>query len=348
MAGITRKAEAGFDMPACPFYVADYLGSAKVMIMTLEQEGAYCRLLWYQWQDGSIPSDIASLARLCRVTPQVMRRVWTNVAPCFEPIEGKPGRLANLPMEVKRAEALAFRKRRAEAGAKGGKAKAELKPSSGNASDLPQANGEQAPSKSCPASSASSSASTEDRSLEEIADAREPDLFADVREADFIEAEKARKPAREWPLIGVPFDLARMFLAAWESAKGRTMGGEFRDGALALGRAWQKRGIDCGLFGAAVAAFLADEPKFTNGHDPRVMANKLDRYLDDTRPDDKPRLGRARVARDSGPCSNDVPSPCGHAHARHSKHPGGGLACADCPCTWYMASTAPVGTEATR
>lgn len=50
--------------PAFQWYPTDYLGSQRVQMMTLEQEGAYCRLLWYCWQHGSIPSDPVEAAIL--------------------------------------------------------------------------------------------------------------------------------------------------------------------------------------------------------------------------------------------------------------------------------------------
>lgn len=44
--------------PAFQWYPADYIGSQRVQLMTLEQEGAYIRLLCYCWLHGSIPDDI--------------------------------------------------------------------------------------------------------------------------------------------------------------------------------------------------------------------------------------------------------------------------------------------------
>jgi hypothetical protein len=82
----------------------------------------------------------------------------------------------------------------------------------------------------------------------------------------------------------VPHDLARQFLETWETEKGRAPSGEFRDGALTLGRRWHGRGLDCGKFHATVAAFLGDDSRYTNGHDPRELAKRLDRYLDAAEP----------------------------------------------------------------
>lgn len=50
--------------PAFMFYPSDWLGSQRVSLMTLEEEGAYIRLLSYCWQHGSIPRDPDKLARL--------------------------------------------------------------------------------------------------------------------------------------------------------------------------------------------------------------------------------------------------------------------------------------------
>ena len=50
--------------PAFQFYPADWLSSQRVQMMTLEEEGAYIRLLCYCWNHGSIPSDPELIARL--------------------------------------------------------------------------------------------------------------------------------------------------------------------------------------------------------------------------------------------------------------------------------------------
>ena len=50
--------------PAFQFYPQDYLSSARVAEMSLEEEGAYIRLLCYCWTTGSIPADPERCARL--------------------------------------------------------------------------------------------------------------------------------------------------------------------------------------------------------------------------------------------------------------------------------------------
>jgi uncharacterized protein YdaU (DUF1376 family) len=50
--------------PAFQFYPSDWLSSQRVQMMTLEEEGAYIRLIASCWQHGSIPADPERCARL--------------------------------------------------------------------------------------------------------------------------------------------------------------------------------------------------------------------------------------------------------------------------------------------
>lgn len=55
--------------PFFPFFVDAWLSSAAIESFTLEQEGAYLRLLLRQWTapDGYLPKDEATLAQLSRL-----------------------------------------------------------------------------------------------------------------------------------------------------------------------------------------------------------------------------------------------------------------------------------------
>lgn len=50
--------------PAFQFYPADWLSNARVAMATLEEEGAYIRLLCFAWREGFIPSDPKRCASL--------------------------------------------------------------------------------------------------------------------------------------------------------------------------------------------------------------------------------------------------------------------------------------------
>jgi uncharacterized protein YdaU (DUF1376 family) len=58
--------------------------------MTLEEEGAYCRMIMRYYSRGeALPADPAELAHLCNVRPQVMRRMLVKLAHKFDETDGK-------------------------------------------------------------------------------------------------------------------------------------------------------------------------------------------------------------------------------------------------------------------
>lgn len=107
--------------PAFQFYPKDYESDEHVKLMDLAQEGAYLRLMSNQWMNGSIPSDICQLAKICRTTPAKMRALWPGLAPCF--VVAAEGRLVNRRLERQREEMLSHRAERSEAGRRGANSK---------------------------------------------------------------------------------------------------------------------------------------------------------------------------------------------------------------------------------
>jgi len=70
--------------PAYLWYPKDYLADANTVLMSLEEEGAYRRLLDYCWLEGSIPGDMKAMGRLCKgLSPDEMLEVWKAIKPCF-------------------------------------------------------------------------------------------------------------------------------------------------------------------------------------------------------------------------------------------------------------------------
>lgn len=89
--------------------------------MTLEAEGAYIRLLAYNWQDGSIPSSIEQLAPMCKTTVRRMATLWDcYLKQCFVENPLSPGTLVNERLERVRKDLLAFIEEKREAGKRGG------------------------------------------------------------------------------------------------------------------------------------------------------------------------------------------------------------------------------------
>ena len=132
--------------PAFQFYASDYLSSSKVQLMSLDERGAYVQLLCYNWQDGSIPSDIGKLAKLCGTNPKTMARIWESLTSCFV-ANDEPGRLVNPRLEEVRLEQKRFREKKSEAGRLGGfhsgESRREAKGST--ASDLLEADAKRTP-----------------------------------------------------------------------------------------------------------------------------------------------------------------------------------------------------------
>lgn len=113
--------------PSFPFYASDFLGSGKVARMTLEHQGAYVRLLCFQWTDGSIPNDLSQLAALCHVPVKQMERIWAAVKPCFKPHPHHPGELINERLEQVREQKEVFLQKQAKNGKMGGRPKGSTK-----------------------------------------------------------------------------------------------------------------------------------------------------------------------------------------------------------------------------
>ena len=69
--------------PSYQWYPKDAISSARIAVMTLEQEGAYRRALDYCWLTGSLPADLDLLARIigkgCTTeTAMVVRSMFTR------------------------------------------------------------------------------------------------------------------------------------------------------------------------------------------------------------------------------------------------------------------------------
>lgn len=124
--------------PWFPFFVDDFWQDESVQAMTLEEVGLYLRLLCFQWREGSIPGDLDRLAKIVGVESPALARLWENVGPCFDIVDGGLERLANPRLVAIQEKAEATHQRLSTQGRKGGTAirksaspaKARLKPGS--------------------------------------------------------------------------------------------------------------------------------------------------------------------------------------------------------------------------
>jgi uncharacterized protein YdaU (DUF1376 family) len=88
------------------FFPADFIEDEDVVSMDLQERGAYITLLCRQWKNGSIPSDIPSLARMLKVTQAEMERMWAGLGHCFQPHPTEEGRLAQGRLEEERRDSI--------------------------------------------------------------------------------------------------------------------------------------------------------------------------------------------------------------------------------------------------
>lgn len=102
--------------PAFQFYPQDYLADPNVAEMTLEEQGAYIRLICYAWIAGSIPADPERCARLvgngCSIS------VATNVQRAFNEPSTDPQRLLHKRVEKERQKQAIRREQTSSAGRK--------------------------------------------------------------------------------------------------------------------------------------------------------------------------------------------------------------------------------------
>ncbi len=110
--------------PAFQFYPADYLADENVMLMTLEEEGAYIRAMAFCWREGSIPADEIKLSRLLKNASLPIVRL---VASLFEPMANDGSRLVHPRLNQERTKQEAWLEKSRDAGIKSGKVRRQAK-----------------------------------------------------------------------------------------------------------------------------------------------------------------------------------------------------------------------------
>ncbi|MEY5098073.1 MAG: hypothetical protein RJA36_792 [Pseudomonadota bacterium] len=132
--------------PAFLFYAGTWMTSDEVSCLTLEQQGAYVRLLCFAWLHGSIPAsevEIRGLLGLLSASDEVFARVWSPMlSRCWVRLPGTPGRLINQRLEHERAErhrkAAEMRARGQAGGQRSAEQRASGDPSRGSSRGQPE------------------------------------------------------------------------------------------------------------------------------------------------------------------------------------------------------------------
>lgn len=97
--------------PAFQFYPGDWLSSPAVMLMTPEHEGAYIRLLCYDWMSDGIPDCDQSLAALSRLGEGWFKGGSTVLKRCFNQHPTKAGFLTNPRLQKEREKQSEWREK---------------------------------------------------------------------------------------------------------------------------------------------------------------------------------------------------------------------------------------------
>lgn len=99
--------------PAFQFYPKDFLTDGRVAAMTLEECGAYIKLLCLCWTETTLPTEPRRLAQMIGCSPRAFERVWPALQVCFSQVDGgfRHGRL-----DEEREKQELYRQRQAAAG----------------------------------------------------------------------------------------------------------------------------------------------------------------------------------------------------------------------------------------
>jgi len=108
--------------PAFQFYAAEFLADENVVMMSNQEVGCYIKLMAYCWREGSIPSDISKIGKLCGEDGSAMAQLWLSIGCCFRSASTSD-RLIHKRLENEREKQEKYRAERSESGKKGAKAK---------------------------------------------------------------------------------------------------------------------------------------------------------------------------------------------------------------------------------
>jgi uncharacterized protein YdaU (DUF1376 family) len=197
--------------PAFQFYAADYLSDESVQLMTLEEEGAYIRLLAICWREGSIPDDDEKLSRLCKGASTTLVRV---VKGCFNRCPGNASRLVHPRLEKERESQRQWREKSSEGGKKSAALRA-LNSKKTKGSKKTAKGGSRVAEGWCNTSSSSSSSSSELHSLPSEASVAHANSD---RPDDWPTLETVKAHARSQMATGITPECAESFWNDCEAA----------------------------------------------------------------------------------------------------------------------------------
>jgi uncharacterized protein YdaU (DUF1376 family) len=106
--------------PAFQFYPKDFLGDGDQAGMSLQETGAYARLMCFEWNahGAGLPDDTTRCARMVGAPAGAMRKMWPAIRALFVDHPSLPGRMVHPRLERERGKQSAYRRRQSDAAAK--------------------------------------------------------------------------------------------------------------------------------------------------------------------------------------------------------------------------------------
>jgi len=105
--------------PAFQFYPSEFVSDFKVIMMNMEERGAYITLLSHEWLERGLPNNQDELKALCG-NPKNWQTIWKKVGQCFYE---KKGKLFNKRLEKERKKIQVWKKKSREGGIKSGESR---------------------------------------------------------------------------------------------------------------------------------------------------------------------------------------------------------------------------------
>ncbi len=104
--------------PAFQFYPDTFLSDANVILMSMAERGVYITLICVCWQQGRIPTDTATLAKLCNLSHAAFTKLWPAVQRCFI-VTSKGDALAHPRLDRERRKQAEYKREKSDAGKAG-------------------------------------------------------------------------------------------------------------------------------------------------------------------------------------------------------------------------------------
>lgn len=106
--------------PAFQFYPKDFLGDGDQAGMSLQEAGAYIRLMCFEWNahGNGIPDASDRCARMIGAQPGAMKKMWGAIRPLFIEHPTDAARLVHPRLQKERDKQAKYRRRQSDAAAK--------------------------------------------------------------------------------------------------------------------------------------------------------------------------------------------------------------------------------------